>query len=265
MACAVRALWGKRLARALRRVALLVGVAALSTAWAEPSTAHLARLQAGYAIVKPPGDGPFPAVILVPGCQGFNHRLYRSRYERATGDLESMGFVVARADYLAAIEASSCDLVMDPVQAASDVLATARHLQALPFVKPDAINVIGWSFGGGLALGMLEQLNPAGPQPVAAVVAYSPYLALRRPWTVDVPVLILCTLQDTVAPCERTDALLGEMPDRKQVRHVKLPEGLHAFDAIDVAPGTSPSGQAVGYHETTAKAAWTEVLGFLRR
>jgi dienelactone hydrolase len=263
MACALRATWSCRWARALRRVALLVGAAALSPAWAEPSAAHLARLQAASAIEKPPGDGPFPAVILVPGCQGFNHRLYRSRYERTTGDLKSMGFVVARADYLAAIEASTCDLVMDPVQAASDVLATARHLQAQPFVKPDAVNVIGWSFGGGLALGMLEQLSPAGPYPVAAVIAYSPYLALRRTWTVDVPVLTLCTLQDTVAPCERTDALLGEMPDRKQVRHVKLPEGLHAFDAGDVPPVSSP--QPVGYHEASAKAAWAEVLGFLRR
>ena len=145
------------------------------------------------------------------------------------------------------------------------MLATARHLQAQPYVKADAVNAIGWSFGGGLVLGMLEQLSAAGPHPVAAVVAYSPYLSLRRAWTVDVPVLILCTLQDAVAPCARTDALLEEMPSRQHVRHVKWPEGLHAFDVRDVAPFTAPSGNRLGYHEASAKAAWTEVLGFLRR
>lgn len=255
--------WGRRVTALL--LGLLLWLVASAPASAQPSDAHLARLQANYAIDKPEGSGPFPAVVLVAGCQGFKHPLYRGRYERATQELKALGFVVARADYQAAVEVSSCELVMDPVQAASDVLTTARHLQAQPFVKPNAVNVIGWSFGGGLALGMLEQLSPAGPQPVAAVVAYSPYLALRRTWTVEVPVLILCTLEDTVAPCERTDALLAEMPERKQVRHLKLAEGLHAFDNSDVRPGISPAGQAVGYHEASAKAAWTELLGFLRR
>lgn len=254
--------WGPRVA------ALMLGLLSWlvpALAAAQPSNAHLDRLQARYAIDKPEGSGPFPAVILVPGCQGFDHKLYRGRYERAGAELKALGFVVARADYLAAAEAANCELVMDPAQAATDVLTTARHLQAQPFIKPDAVNVIGWSFGGGLALSMLDQLTPNGSQPVTAVAAYSPYLALRRTWTVDVPVLILCTLQDTVAPCERTDALLAEMPERKQVRHVKLPEGLHAFDNGDVAPGSSPSGLAVGYHEASAKAAWGELLGFLRR
>lgn len=254
--------WGRRAAALL--LALLAGLAP-PLATAQPSDAHLARLQARYAIDKPEGNGPFPAVILVPGCQGFDHKLYRGRYERASAELKSLGFVVVRADYLAAAEAASCDLVMDPALAATNVLTTARHLQTQTYVKADAVNVIGWSFGGGLALGMLEQLNPNGSQPVTAVAAYSPYLALRRTWTVDVPVLILCTLQDTVAPCERTDALLAEMPERKQVRHVKLPEGLHAFDNSDVVSGGSPSGQAVGYHDASAKAAWAELLGFLRR
>ena len=240
-------------------------LALAAPAAAEPSAAHRARLQAAHAIDKPAGDGPFPAVILVPGCGGFADPVLRSRYERVTGELRSQGFVVARADYLAAVEAPNCELVMDPMQAASDVLATARHLQAQPYVKADAVNAIGWSFGGGLVLGMLEQVGPEGPRPVAAVVAYSPYLALRRTWTAELPVLILCTLQDAVAPCARTDALLDEMPRRPQVRHVKLPEGLHAFDVQGVAPFVSPSGNRIGYHEASAKAAWTEVLGFLRR
>jgi dienelactone hydrolase len=247
-------------------MAVLVAAATATVpALAEPSAAHLARLQASLAVDRPAGDGPFPAVILVPACRGFSDPVLRSRYEHAARELKALGFVVAHADYLAAVEAADCELVMDPAQAAADVLRAARHLQALPFVKPDAVNAIGWSIGGGLVLGMLEQVSTAGESPVSAVVAYSPYLTLRRVWTADVPVLILCTLQDEVAPCARTDALLAEMPQRPHVRHVKLPEGLHAFDARDVAPHVATSGRRIGYHEASAKAAWTEVLGFLRR
>lgn len=57
--------------------------------------------------------------------------------------------MVARADYLAATEGARRDLVMDPAEAVTDVLTTAGHLQVQPFVKPDAVNVIGFSFGGG--------------------------------------------------------------------------------------------------------------------
>lgn len=265
----------RHLASAVRHgvlpAALMATLALLPPAMAQADRAdpahqsHLARLSAAYAVEKPAGDGPFPAVVLVPGCEGFARPLYRGRYERATVELKARGFVVARADYLAAIEASNCDLVMAPAEAAADVLATARHLQSLPFVKPQAVNVIGWSFGGGLALGMLEQIDAAAPRAVAAVVAYSPYLTLPRVWKADVPVLILCTLQDTVAPCDRTDALLAQLPGGLPVRHLKLPEGLHAFDNADVTPGPNLAGRMVGYHEATAKTAWAEVLGFLRR
>lgn len=55
---------------------------------AQPSNAHLARLQARFAIDKPEGSGPFPALILVPGSQGLDHKFCHGRYERATAELK---------------------------------------------------------------------------------------------------------------------------------------------------------------------------------
>jgi len=255
-------------------VSRFVGVLAMALAIGLPSVAvgqgavERARLlEARQALSKPDGDGPFPAVILVAGCQGFDHPQFRGRYERLARELPALGFVAVRADYLAAAGASTCDLIMDPPAAARDILAVARQLRTLPFVKADAINVIGWSYGAGLALGTLSELTPGEPSPVAAVVAYTPYLAMARPWSVDVPVLVMCTLQDTAAPCERIDALVAELPGRDRLKYVKFLEGLHSFDNADLPPYTTAigNGNPMGYHAATAAAAWAEVVAFLRR
>ena len=79
---------------------------------------------------------------------------------------------------------------------------------------------------------------------VAAVVAYYPYLSLARPWSVDVPALVLCSAQDTTAPCDRFETLLAEVPVRDRVKIVKYAEGYHAFDNSDLPAKTeSPSGK----------------------
>ncbi|CAG1019880.1 hypothetical protein BURC_04805 [Burkholderiaceae bacterium] len=246
-------------------LALLLPTGLASQALAQDAASHTARLEAKFGLTKPEGTGPFPAVVMVTGCQGFEHPLYRGRYERFARDVAALGFVSIRADYLAAAAVGNCELIMDPEAAAKDILTAARHLRTLPFVKQDAINVVGWSYGGGLSLGLIEQLPAIEPRPIATVIVYSPYLALFRPWTVDLPVLIICTMQDTVAPCDRVDTLLAEVGNRQSVQYLKFPEGSHAFDNADLPPNSRVSGNPVGYHEPTAKAAWVEVARFLRR
>jgi dienelactone hydrolase len=177
-----RRAWGWRFGVVLLTLGSLVQG---SVALAQAASAREARLAARYAMAKPEGPGPFPSVILVPGCQGFDRPQWKQRYEAVSRDLLGLGFAVIRADYLAASEAPNCELVMDPAEAAGDILVAARHLRAQPFIKADRIQVMSWSFGGGLSLGVLERLDPAdraGPPLLAGVVAYFPYLTLRRTW-----------------------------------------------------------------------------------
>jgi len=177
-----------------------------------------------------------------------------------------LGFAIVRVDYLAAGEVSTCEVIMNPAELADDIATAMKYLRAQRFVKPEAINVLAWSYGGGAALNALTKTESREPVQVAAVVAYYPHLALARPWSVDVPALVLCGADDTVAPCERFEALLAEVPTRERGKVVKYPESYHAFDNSDLPAKTvSLSGNAVGYNEKSAIAAWAEVEKFLRR
>lgn len=247
--------------------AVLTFLVASTQVWADSAAAREARLAARYSLEKPEGNGPFPAVMLVPGCQGFDPPLWKGRYERAARRLKGLGFAVIKVDYLAAGEVDTCQFIMNPAELADDIVTTTKYLRAQSFIKHEAINVLGWSYGGGAALNALTKTNSREPAQVATVVAFSPFLALLRPWSVDVPALVLCTADDTVAPCELFEALLAEVPTKSRVKFVKYPEGYHGFENSDLPVKTeSPSGMGfIGYNEKAATAAWAEVEKFLRR
>jgi len=235
--------------------------------WADAPAERAARLAAHYNLDKPEGNGPFPAVMLVPACNGFNPRLMKEgRYKNATRRLKELGFAVIRVDYLAAGEVNACDSIIYPAELADDIVTVTKYLRAQSFVKPDAINVLAWSYGGGAAFNALTKTESREPAQVAAVVAYYPYLALARPWSVDVPALVFCGDEDTVAPCARFESLLDEVPTRARVKVVKYPESYHVFDNSELPTKvTSVSGSTIGYNEKSATAAWAEVEKFLRR
>jgi dienelactone hydrolase len=237
------------------------------TGWAEAPPERTTRLAAHYKLDKPEGNGPFPAVMLVPACNGFNPKLMKEgRYTNAARRLKELGFAVIRVDYHAAGEVGSCELIMNPAEVADDIVTATKYLRAQSFIKHEAINVLGWSYGGGAAINALTKTETREPAQVAAVVAYYPYMALARPWSVDVPALILCAANDTLAPCERFESVLAEVPTRARVKVVKYPESYHVFDNPELPTKvTSVSGNTIGYNEKSATAAWAEVEKFLRR
>ena len=53
---------------------------------------RLKRLAENYLMQKPDGDGPFPAIIMVSGCSGFNSPAGKPVYDRVQGRLRDMGF-----------------------------------------------------------------------------------------------------------------------------------------------------------------------------
>ncbi len=89
---------------------------------------RLERLAENYHMQQPDGDGPFPAVIMVPGCRGFNSPRLKPVYDRVQGRLRDMGFVVIRADYLAARNQDSCQSVTKKASARN---AATRHRGAV--------------------------------------------------------------------------------------------------------------------------------------
>ncbi|MEJ2170823.1 MAG: hypothetical protein P8X90_35475, partial [Desulfobacterales bacterium] len=66
------------------------------------------RLSKHYRLEKPEGKGPFPAVIMVPGCSGFDAKFAKAHYDRVQRRLVDMGFVTLRVNYQAARNVANC-------------------------------------------------------------------------------------------------------------------------------------------------------------
>lgn len=114
---------------------------------------------------KPPGEGPFPAVVLIHG--GLTTvPSERLREYVLTNALPSRflaaGYVVATITY------RSRDVDLQSRVSMADSLAAVEYLQRLAYVNAASVGIYGCSGGGDLALAV------AAEKPVAAIVAEEP-------------------------------------------------------------------------------------------
>ena len=120
----------------------------------------------GHAILrKPPGNGPFPAVVLIHGglttVTAERLRSYVLEFALPSRFLAA-GYVVASITY------RSRDVDPQSRVSADDSLAAVEHVRRLPYVNRDSVGVVGCSGGGDLALAVAVESR------VAAIVAEEP-------------------------------------------------------------------------------------------
>ena len=229
------------------------------------SVEHQRGLESYYVLERPGGNGPFPAVMMVPGCSGFSGPIARSHYARVAKKLNDQGFVVLRVDYLAARGLSSCRPNMSQQEVAKDIVTAMRYIRSQSFVKKAAINLLGWSYGGGGALIALSEGLDSSPARMGAVVAYYPDCRFAGPWEVDVPVMVLFGSKDNVVSSSLCKSLLSQIPARDHVKFLLYPDAHHGFDSLELPSEKQYRFGTLGYNEKAAKAAWEVVEGFLRR
>ena len=114
---------------------------------------------------KPPGEGPFPAVVLIHGGLTTvpSERLRERVLTSALGSrFLAAGYVVATITYRSRDVDPQSRVSMD------DSLAAVEYLQRLPYVNAASVGIYGCSGGGDLALAV------AAEKPVAAIVAEEP-------------------------------------------------------------------------------------------
>lgn len=117
---------------------------------------------------KPPGDGPFPAVVFIHGGLTRQPTGQISRYTmraNASRFLEA-GYVIAAITY------RSRDVDPQSLVSLADSLAAVEHLKKLAYVDADSVAVNGCSGGGDLVLDI------AGQADVAATVSEEPATVL---------------------------------------------------------------------------------------
>ncbi len=216
-------------------------------------------------LMRPEGDGPFPAMVLLHGCDGM---VYDSPW--VENHLLPWGYVLLRVDSFGPRGiVSVCEgndwLKASPLIRARDAHAGKDFLANLPYVDEDRIAVMGWSHGGMTvleAVGNWARSEPLRPDPFEAAIAFYPYCKLKLP-RVDAPLLVLIGDADDWTPAQycRQMELTGEAPHDYQL--IVYPGATHAFDWHE-SPGEF-LGHKMIYDPAAYEDAYRRAREFLER
>jgi dienelactone hydrolase len=201
---------------------------AASSRVADDEAARLEALRPHFRDYRPPGSGPFPALLLVSGCSGFSRR--GDAYTGLAEQWRDKGYAVVFVDFLAARGRDRCFGDVAVADIGNDVLAVARDLQRQPSVKRSGIVAVGWSLGGGGVLAALGRLAHGEDSPLQAVIAYYPVCGSIAPWDAGIPALALMGAADKVARPAVCQELFARLPAGVTVETRVYPEAEHGFN-----------------------------------
>jgi dienelactone hydrolase len=273
-----------------RRLALLVTLAAAATAGcagkisfdnATPGTPQ--RIEG--KLYKPDGAGPFPALVLLHGCQGVVRQTETwARWLRARGYValvvDSFGPRHDPADCKDGGDSGPSTARFD------DAMGALRYLQTQPFVIPDRVASFGWSQGGLFAMSVtngptLERARARGvtlPRAgyAAAIAMYPGGCEAYVKELVIRPLLLLIGGADNWTPPQYCREMAAAMKARgADVTLVEYAGAYHYFDVVgqkkevlkDIEQPYTPGafGVTVAYDPAAAADASRRIEDFLTR
>ena len=211
-------------------------------------------------LVKPFGDGPFPAVIMMHGCAGDNE--YLDPWEKR---LLSLGYVVLRVDSIGpryqGTFCGSSNHVQTAKWRSQDAYDAKTYLNQLKFIDKDNVGLIGWSHGGSAAVYAVDDGIPFENKgnPFKAAIAFYPYCTgpLR---TQNAPLLILIGEKDEICNAEYCKSAFASGKTTKEIEIKVYKNAHHAFD-WDL--NTIWNGYTLKYNPEAAEDANTQVKSFL--
>jgi dienelactone hydrolase len=220
-------------------------------------------------LAKPPGEGPFGAVVALHGCAGLSERFKQEMTDRYT----SWGYVVLVVDSFSnhAVK-SACGADRARSRADDrpwDALGAVQYLAERPYVDPRRIALIGSSQGSWVAL----EVAQARPKPLAANVKATPravvayYPDCRSTFDVfDVPIQVFVGDLDDWTPAHRCQQMMERRNGRgAPVELVVYPGARHAFDWVDLRPARRVAGYLMEYNEPAARDSMERHREFLQR
>jgi len=229
----------------------------------------------GY-MVRPPGAGPVPAVVLLHGCGGF-HSSMISWADR----LSRLGYAALAVDSFGprGLDEHCTAAPLLPHQV-TDGYAALRYLTTKPFVRASHVAVMGFSQGGWSVLAAMEKglVEQRYPEKFRAGIAFYPACQYASGITTG-PVLVLAGGADTWTPASTCEAMIAGRSefgaprtpdgDRSLIELVIHPGAHHGFDLVDLslAPtrGVMAYGHRVEYNEEATKNSIVRVRDFLQR
>jgi dienelactone hydrolase len=193
----------------------------------------------GGALFKPPGAGPFPAVVYMQGCSGIDGPLLRAVNKTTTDHLLAKGVAILIVDPFTPRKEPSgvCANIGDQEKASqyfsrgrSDILAALKVLEAMPDIDTNHIFLQGYSYGAIASLLATETKNSANHAKLAGVIAYYPFC--YDGVDPSVPVLVLIGEKDDWTPAAKCQAVTG----KTNFEVVVYPGATHVFNQPSEKP-----------------------------
>jgi dienelactone hydrolase len=225
----------------------------------------------GY-LLQPPGEGPFPAVILMHGCNGLDWGLPRrpgwTLLEDYANRYVAHGYVALILDSFAPRGVGNVcgkPLTVGSRRRAWDAFSAARWLGRLAVVDRERLVLHGDSHGGWAVLTALEAGRWNLPEHFAAGIAFYPSCYRTRAGFT-APLLVLIGDADDwthASDCSAMAESLRRSGGAELVLRV-FPGATHAFD-FPLAPRTNALGHHMEYDPAATAASWQAIDEFLAK
>ncbi|RFB97831.1 hydrolase [Rhizobium leguminosarum bv. trifolii] len=214
----------------------------------------------GY-LSRPRGDGPFPAVVVMHGCEGMRPSVKDLWPKR----LVSWGYVVLVVDSFTTrnIQDTCRSTLPDRV---FDAYGALNFLSKSSIVDIRRVALMGFSTGGTATLEAtkIEGNEQLMEHKFRAAVAYYPACAASQ-GDATVPTLILSGDRDNWSPAEPCRKRLARIGDDAPPIEFNLYKGVyHNFDAPEFAVGRRVLGHIEKYNPDAAAKSIRSVYTFLR-
>jgi len=212
-------------------------------------------------LMKPSGDGPFPAVVMLHGCDGLMD-FYRPWATRLRG----WGYVtlqVASFGPRGVFDVCEGPDLVPPIIRSLDAYGAKLYLARLPFVDPKRIAVMGWSHGGSTVLHAVRKKfwEQIPRDPFRAGVAFYPWC--DQIIGLNAPLLVLIGEKDDWTPASRCKYCIPHINSHHEAVLKVYPGAYHSFD--HQFPVHWYMGHWVGSNWKAASAAYEEVKKFLAK
>ncbi|WP_428151379.1 dienelactone hydrolase family protein [Brevundimonas sp.] len=237
-----------------------------------------ARLKPSLVIRRPDGPGPFPVVLIFPGCGGVREHLHR--YAEAAVEAGWMAVTVesfiARGWSDAFVRTFVCTgLLLRGGTRAGDVMAATTFAGTLPDADPTRVVLAGWSHGAWAIMDLMtEKLERRGEAMIAdpqhadlsgVVGAFLPYPYVALParsrfmrWRRALDALVIIPTRDHLAKRADYEKALDHARAAGSDIEEWVVDATHAFDE----PGlTHPK---IRHDPEATKEAIRRFVGFLK-
>lgn len=218
---------------------------------------RLALMQPAWRLITPPGEGPFPAMILLSGCDGVHDNM--GYWAGQANDLGYAALILdshgpRNLDKHQAWRAVCAAQLLPGAERAGDIATAVAALVGMPEIAPGRIALLGASHGGWTVMEYLQLIEGSDPPPgltewplapdllrqrVGPVVLLYPYCGIvsradDSPWPKGQAGVMVLGEKDSIVDPEKCREMAGPLRRNGARLDVHIIKGAdHGFDQND--------------------------------